>query len=408
MPTEGRGIALAAGAAAVLLQSAGALKSAPPLAALPVDLTVLLAALAAPALLLLALTRAWRLAPEMLPALAAFALLLAWAVTAGAWSVAAEGGPAKLRELVLLGPPMVLAGLLVGAEPAARRGAAAAMLLAGPLVALAIARGLASGEVVLGGPADGELARVQYQHAGIAIATAAGLAALAAAAARGVLRPAALALAALLAALALLPGGRTGLVALALAVAAAPALALLRAGRPGAALVPPLLVALAGAAGLAVLAAHPALADGLRTLERLIEGDLANASLRLPLWRDALDLAGDAAPFGLGAGSFPVAAGFGDWRGRYPHNHALEALAEFGLPGLLLWAGAWGGALLCALRRWRALTPGRAGTIAALTLPVLLTIMVSTDLGNRMAWFALGLLLSTGVEARPLARAVAA
>jgi hypothetical protein len=26
--------------------------------------------------------------------------------------------------------------------------------------------------------------------------------------------------------------------------------------------------------------------------------------------------------------------------------------------------------------------------------------MVSTDLGNRMAWFALGLLLSLGVEAR--------
>ena len=27
--------------------------------------------------------------------------------------------------------------------------------------------------------------------------------------------------------------------------------------------------------------------------------------------------------------------------------------------------------------------------------------MVSTDLGNRMAWFALGLLLSLGVEAEP-------
>jgi cell division protein FtsW (lipid II flippase) len=45
--------------------------------------------------------------------------------------------------------------------------------------------------------------------------------------------------------------------------------------------------------------------------------------------------------------------------------------------------------------------PGRAARIAALTLPVALTAMVSTDLGNRMVWFGLGLLLSLAVEARP-------
>jgi hypothetical protein len=44
--------------------------------------------------------------------------------------------------------------------------------------------------------------------------------------------------------------------------------------------------------------------------------------------------------------------------------------------------------------------PGRAARIAALTLPLGLTAMVSTDLGNRMVWFGLGLLLSLGVEAR--------
>ena len=41
-----------------------------------------------------------------------------------------------------------------------------------------------------------------------------------------------------------------------------------------------------------------------------------------------------------------------------------------------------------------------ASRIAALTLPLGLTAMVSTDLGNRMVWFGLGLLLSLGVEAR--------
>ena len=38
--------------------------------------------------------------------------------------------------------------------------------------------------------------------------------------------------------------------------------------------------------------------------------------------------------------------------------------------------------------------------VAALTLPMALTIMVSTDLGNRMAWLALGLALSLRIEAR--------
>lgn len=405
MPTDARGVALAAGALAALLHAAGALKSLP---RLPFDLTVALAALAFPALALLLLARDWRIAPAALPGLAAFALLLVWLVVGGSWSVAAEGGAAKLRDAVLLGPPMLLAGMLVGGDATARRGAAIATLAAGPLVGAGVAWGLATGQVVLGGPDGVEMARVQYQHAGTAMAAAAGLAALVATRTRGARRWLALALVPVLAALALLPGGRAGLAALALAAGIAPMLVLLRAGRPGAALVPPALVAAAIAAGLALLLARPGIGEGLRTVERLVAGDLGEGSLRLPLWRAALDLAGQAAPFGLGTGGFPAAAGFGDWRGRHPHNHALEALAELGLPGLLLWAGAWGGALLPLLRRWRELTPERVGTVAALALPMLLTIMVSTDLGNRMAWFALGLLLSLGMEARPRPRPVAA
>jgi cell division protein FtsW (lipid II flippase) len=55
--------------------------------------------------------------------------------------------------------------------------------------------------------------------------------------------------------------------------------------------------------------------------------------------------------------------------------------------------------VVLALRQARRVAPGRAARVAALTLPVALTVMVSTDLGNRMAWFALGLLLSLAVEA---------
>jgi hypothetical protein len=70
------------------------------------------------------------------------------------------------------------------------------------------------------------------------------------------------------------------------------------------------------------------------------------------------------------------------------------------LPGLALWLLAVGGAGVAALALGARADPGRAARIAALTLPMAVAVMVSTDLGNRMAWFALSLALSLGLEAR--------
>ena len=148
----------------------------------------------------------------------------------------------------------------------------------------------------------------------------------------------------------------------------------------------------------ALLAADPALAEGFRTLERLLENGL-DASARPALWSAALALSGEAMPWGLGTGGFSLAAGFGERRGLYPHNHALEALVEGGLPGLALWLLAFGGGLLLLLRRLPRLSGPRAAALVALVLPMAISVMVSTDLGNRMAWFALGLALSAAVEA---------
>jgi O-antigen ligase len=290
------------------------------------------------------------------------------------------------------------AGLLIGADDAARAAFTAVTIAAGLLVGASVSLGIAEGEVVLGGLPGlrPDLVRVQYQLVGLALACAAGLAALRALEARGLSRGLWLGVLAALTLAALLPGGRTGLLALGAAVAAAPAAALLAAGRGrsaagllgGGAL-------LAGAA-LAFLAANPDLADGLRTVERLFEGPV-EASARPALWAAALDWAGEAAPLGLGTGAFTIAAGFGERRGMYPHNHALEALAEGGLPALALWLLAFGGAAALVVLRLGAIEPGRAGRIVALTVPVAITAMVSTDLGNRMVWLALGLALSVAV-----------
>jgi O-antigen ligase len=386
-----------AGLAGATLHFAGALKSTPAVAALPFDIT-LLALLGLLGLLpLLLLGRAWRLSPGLGLPLAACGFFWAWWVLAAAWSPWSQGVADRLPEIVLAGPLMLALGLLIGADPAARRVFAAAALWLGVFVAASIAWGLATDAVVLGGQvgADPSRVRVQYQVAGLAIACAAGLVALRATAARGWRMLAWLGLLGALALGVLLPGGRAALLALGVTVALAPALRWLLQGRPGPALLWLGLVAAGGLAGLGLLLLDPGRAEDLATLERLFRPDGGQDSAREILWGEAWRLAGVA---GLGPGGFPPAIGVGQDRGLHPHNHAIEALVEGGAVGLLLWCAAFGGALLLALGRMRHVEPGRTALILALTLPIAMTAMVSTDLGNRMVWFALGLALSLGVE----------
>ncbi len=401
-------VALAAGALAALLQLAGGLKTAPALDLIPFDLTLAALLGLLPWLALLAATRRWQVDAGLALPIAAAALLMLWLVIAGAWTASRSVAAAKLPEVVLAGPAMLAAGLLAGADPAARRALAGASLMIGLLLAAVIGWSAAQGGGGwLGAVASGgERAGVHHQLAGLALAIAAGLAAIRAAAAPG--RLAALGwfgVVVLLGVAALLPGGRTALVALGLGVALAPALGLWRAGRGRAAAGWALGCGAAAALFALALALNPADAERLRTIERLT-GDSAGLEARLGLWVAALDWAGRAAPFGLGTGGFTIAAGHGERRGLYPHNHALEALAEGGLPGLILWLGGFGGAVPVVLRALRQtdMAPRRVAEVAAMVLPVALTVMVSTDLGNRMAWFALGLTLSLGVTATdPLA-----
>ncbi len=396
------GLATLAGALAAVLQLAGSLKTAPPLAGLPLDLTLAALLPLLPCLVLLAATRRWQVDPALALPLAAAGLLVFWMVVAGSWSPSRSVAAAKLPEIALAGPVMLAAGLLVGAEDAARRALVAVSLAIGATLAATIAWGVAGGWSVA---LPTEQARVHHQLAGLALAIAAGLAAVRVTRARGAGAALGwLCLVLVLTAAALLPGGRTALVALGLGVALAPALGLLLDGRGRAATA--WLGACAAVAGLAVLALllDPEEAARLRTLERLTS-DAAGLDARLGLWAAALGWAGETAPFGLGTGGFPIAAGHGERRGLYPHNHALEVLAEAGLPGFVLWLAAFGGGMLVALGVLRrgGVAPARAADIAAMVLPVALTVMVSTDLGNRMAWFALGLALSLGIAARPVA-----
>lgn len=373
------------GGMAAVLQASGALKTLGP--ALPLDLTLAALLLVLAPLPLVALAP-WRVSRGIAVPLAAAALLPLWMALAGGWSASRTVSAQRLADLVLLGPAMLAAGLVLGAHPAARRWLVGATLCVGGLLLL----GLLSPSPMPGREA------LNYQVAGLALAMAAPLAALRAVEAAGPARMMAwLGAAGLLTLGAMLPGGRMALLALLVCVLVLPALRLTADRRHGAALL--WVGAVLGAAALPLLAGDALGHRALRTVQRLTELG-SGLQVRGQLWREALLLGGAAMPWGLGTGGFSIAAGFGEIRGLYPHNHALEALAEGGLPGLVLWLLAFGGGIAVLLGRARVVEPGRAARIAALVLPVALSSMVSSDLGNRMAWFALGLCLSLGVELR--------
>ena len=395
------GLAWLSGAASALLHLAGALKSIPLIGGLPIDFTIFMAAIALPMLMLCALTRAWVISPEIGLPLAAIGALWLWLVLAGCWSASGAVLAAKLPEIILFGPIMLLAGLVVAGDEAALRGFCAGIIGAGAAVAASLAVNLAGGSVVRGGlpGADPEKWRIAYQVTGLAIATAAALAAVQWAEARGAL-PGLLSLGAALALAvgALLPGGRAALVALALCLASGPVLVLLRQRKPGLAAL--WLLASLGLAGAALVFLGGEPSRTLHTLERILAPNMLESSGRGPLWEEALRLAGQTMPFGLGTGGFSLAAGFGEWRGRHPHNLGIEALAEVGLPGFALWLIAFGGAAYVFWRLGRTTPSWRVARLLMLCLPMAVTLQVSTDLGNRMAWLALGLALGIGVTAR--------
>jgi len=392
-------LAWLAGAAAALLHLAGALKSIPLIGLLSIDFTVLILAVSLPLIMLCAMTRRWVVAPQLGLPLAAMGVLWLWLVLAGCWSASGAVLDSKLPDIALLGPIMLLAGLVVAGDDAALSGFCSGILAGGAAVALSLAANLAEGRVALGGVpgADPEKWRVAYQVAGLAITMAAALAALHWAEARRALPWLFwLGVTVALAVAALLPGGRAALVALGLCLASGPALILLWRHRGGQAAAWLLGLLCLAAGGLFLLDTEATLYA--RALERIFTPNMLESSGRWALWDTALNLAGQVMPSGLGTGGFSLAAGFGEWRGRHPHNLALEALVEAGLPGFALWLTAFGGAAWVLWRLGRGAPSWRRARLLMLCLPMAVTLQVSTDLGNRMAWLTLGLALGVGLR----------
>ncbi|NBQ76489.1 MAG: hypothetical protein EBU14_14250, partial [Acetobacteraceae bacterium] len=83
---QGNGFAWLVGANIALLHLAGALKSMPLIGLLPIDLTILLAMIALPLLVLFVALRRWLVSPALGLPMAAIGTLWLWLVLTGCWS----------------------------------------------------------------------------------------------------------------------------------------------------------------------------------------------------------------------------------------------------------------------------------------------------------------------------------
>jgi O-antigen ligase len=388
------------GVAACMLIFVGVLKSLPGVQRLPVDIT--------PVLLVVTLLHlAGLLACRVVVLPAAVPMLLALhAAFAGVAIVGAGLGqgrtifPDKLRDVVLVAPVMIVLGAAVAADRAAFRRFLATAKLIGPLmgafIAGAFAFGLVNVVIQFGGKGSVTTHRVQYQLANLMIALAASGYAVAALRTRGRWRLANAAMTALLAFAALIPGGRSGFVGLCLAAVIGPFLYLWHAGRRRQAVGLAVVLAALLAIAIAGVFASAQLAGSLRTVARFTQGNIAESSSRLPLWRAAFHLIETNGPLGVGFGAYTASAGLGTARDLYPHNLFIEALVELGLPGFVLYLGMWATAGLAwagAIQR----TDGEQwATSAAFGVIMLIMILLSSDLGNPLMWFCLGLLAGSG------------
>jgi O-antigen ligase len=388
------------GPLACLMIFVGVLKSLPGVAAAPINITPVLLGLLVLHLAFALVARRLVLPPAAPALFLLHAALSLLAIFGSAGSQGREIFPDKLRDLVLVAPFLMAVGVAVAADKVAYRRFLLTAKLLGPaigiFIAAAFALGLVNVVVQFGGRGSVATQRVQYQLANLLIALAASAYAAAAMRTAGVTRAWNLGMTLLLAFAALIPGGRSGFIGLCLGVIAAPFLVLWHRGARRQALWLATFLVAALALAAAFLFASRELSAGLRTVERFTQGGIGESSARLPLWRAAFDLIGANDFWGVGLGGYTVSAGWGVNRDLYPHNLFIEAAVELGLPGLLLFLGIWITAILGWLSGMARSTGEQWATTLSFGLIILILISVSTDLGNPLMWFCLGLLAGTG------------
>jgi O-antigen ligase len=365
----------------------GAYKSAPALAWVPVDLTMILAGMTVALSAVLVATDRFRVTTPAIAISALFGLFAAYAVLSGLWSPSEEYFVSKsIRLIGITGLSLWVGALVIATSTRRLRDAAVATVGAALLTAFEMLyRYLQAG--------GGELTPFGTNYLitgrviGLGIVLVVGYLVLSRADKR--LTAAALAATAVMSYALLVSGARGPMIA----VVGAVGLLVLAGIRLGT--LPNGRTALAGYAGAAFvsLIALVTIAQQLRGVRRLLalaDGPGRSLGLRFGYWSDTFGaLRPRTLLIGEGFGAWPVLITPGEDTQYYPHNIVLEVGFELGAVGLLLLGALLGYTLVNTAQGWIASGDPVHLVFGALFVYMLANVMVTGDLNENRYFFAL-------------------
>lgn len=301
----------------------------------------------------------------------------------------------KLFHVTVIGFAMTILSLSVSSSEKAFKSFTSTCFFVGMLCSFIIPATLVFDFSVRGGPVETEFSRVQYQLVGILFASASVIAATSLIESWPLHRLQKLFSLSLLVVGSAILGGRASFFSLICSTLIAASLMYVKSTkqRPRSPLITLVLFLIGSYLFSFVLFLLGA--TELIVYLRLLKHLNLDQDIRVMLWGMAVS---KASVFGLGTASFAPTMGLGDLRRWYPHNLMLEALVELGVPGFMVFCMLLVTAIssLCICRH--SISDNELSILAGFACICGAQIFTSTDLGNRMAWFWLGLL--TGASCR--------
>lgn len=324
-------------------------------------------------------------------------LLATWLIIAAAWTAAGEPVHQKLLEITLISPLTCIIGYTIGADHLCFRKFSATVIVIGTLVAIWIPLGTSLKWAVLGGPITLDDIRIQYQISGLAIAAATLFTLINASFLKHKFSFFSFFLLLLLVQGLFLSGAKAAMLAFILSTVVITTIICIVTQTFRSIVWICLLLSLSASGQTIWHFLEPSSFSGLARFYPFIFdfNNIESFHIRAILWRIAIS---KASFFGLGPSGFSLAAGLGELRRWHPHNLLFESLIEGGVFGFLLF-------LLLIIFPFISLLYNRLRLSAAEFLSLLglgvigiIQLSTSTDLGNRMVWMWLSLLVGPSIR----------
>ena len=382
------------GFVAAMMHFAGALKSVIFLRDFPIDVTIVSFALC---LVILALR--FQIFIKNVSISASFyflclSLFCCYFLILATWTNMQSAGYQKLFDIIVLAPLITILAVSVGSNANAFDGFCKAVVIISIFVFIASLGTLLLGYAKIGGSIDNNTVRIQYQLVGLLFASGAVISASSFANEfpKKAVRHISVFFVFLLGNF--FTGGRASLAA-ALVGTLLSIVVLTVIQSQYRLKIYFLLVLVSSMCALSLLVFSHIFGIDFFGLRRVIEKGGIDFGVRAALWEIALS---KASVSGIGVAAFAAVAGLGDLRKWYVHHLWLESLVEGGIFGFVVFSLMIVTAICSFVQGFRIIPVKQYAIVGGFMVIGFVQMFTSTDLGNRMGWFWLGLL--TGFSCR--------